>query len=385
LPLIGEPKVVDSELIKVVEDAFAVFPLNESSPDHHLVIGQTGSGKTTLITRMVDAALKNDWKVVVLDLKGDPTDVSKFLELVEDQSKIRLFPNHSFDFWKGTPNEIAERVISFFPTDSEPFYLNRNANAIHSVISRSGLPAPTSIEELLERVRRGIRHARTASDISFFSQKERGQDIGEVIANDISIYLDPIRNVEAQTPFRFHWKDDWKLGIFSLDGFEPSALKMADALLHDFASWIFSESRASSKSPILLVVDEASAFHALPRVPILSALIQRARSAQVSLVFASQSLSAFKDEKENLLHSGAIRWLGNSTEVEDMVEAAGTRSVVESGFQFDEMAYTGMLTHRSQKEFKIDPDFVKELRTFHWFVSSRGKVSSVFVPPKNWG
>lgn len=384
LPLIGEPRITDSELDKVINDSFAVFPLNNQSPDHHLVIGQTGSGKTTLINRMVDAALKENWKVIVLDLKGDPTDITKFLNLIEDQSKIRLFPNHSFDFWKGTPSEIAERIISFFPTDSEPFYLNRNANAIHSVISRSGLPAPTSIEELLDRVKRGAIHARTASDISFFAQKERGQVIGELIANDISIYLDPIRNVEAQTPFRFHWRDDWKLGIFSLDGFEPSALKMADALLHDFASWIFSESRASAKSPILLIIDEASAFHALPRVPILSALIQRARSAQVSLVFASQSLSAFKDEKDNLLHSGAIRWLGNSTEVEEMVEAAGTRSVVESGFQFEAISYTGMVTHRSQKEFKIDPDFVKELPTFHWFVSSRGKVSSVFVPPIDW-
>ena len=104
----------------------------------------------------------------------------------------------------------------------------------------------------------------------------------------------------------------------------------------------------------------------------------------VSLVLASQSLSAFKDEKDNLLHSGAIRWLGSSTEVEDMVEAAGTRSVIESGFQFEEIRYTGIVTHRNQKEFKIDPDFVKELRTFHWFVSSRGKVSTVFVPPLNW-
>ena len=178
LPLFGEPKLIDSELEKVLNNPFAVFPLNELSPDHHLVIGQTGSGKTTLITRMVDAALRNNWKVVVLDLKGDPTDINKFLDLVEDQSKIRLFPNHSFDFWKGTLSEIAERLISFFPTDSEPFYLNRNANAIHSVISRSGLPSPTSVEELLDRVRRGLKHARTASDISFFAQKERGQDIG---------------------------------------------------------------------------------------------------------------------------------------------------------------------------------------------------------------
>jgi len=133
-----------------------------------------------------------------------------------------------------------------------------------------------------------------------------------------------------------------------------------------------------------LIVDEASAFSALPRVPILSALIQRARSAQVSLVYASQNLSAFRDEKDNLLHSGAIRWLGSSSEVGEMIEATGTKSVVESGFQFDDQKYTGTVTHRNQKEFKIDPDFVRELPTFHWYVSARGKVSSLFVPPLDW-
>ena len=325
-----------------------------------------------------------NWKVVILDLKGDPTDISNFANLVEDQSKLRLFPNHTFDFWQGSATEIADRVISFLPSDAEPFYLNRNSNAIHSVITRSGLPTPRSVEELLDRIRNGVRLAKTPSDFNFFSQKDRGQDQGQILANDISIYLDPIRNAEKNSPYRFHWQDDWNLGLFSLDGFEPSSLKLANAILHDFASWIFSDSRASNKKPILLIIDEASAFYALPKAPILSALIQRARSAQVSLVLASQSLSAFKDEKDNLLHSGAIRWLGSSTEVEDMVEAAGTRSVIESGFQFEEIRYTGIVTHRNQKEFKIDPDFVKELRTFHWFVSSRGKVSTVFVPPFNW-
>jgi hypothetical protein len=83
----------------------------------------------------------------------------------------------------------------------------------------------------------------------------------------------------------------------------------------------------------------------------------------------------------NIIHSGAIRWLGVSTEVEDMIGAAGTATVIESGFQFGSNEYTGVISHRNQKEFKIDPDRVKELPTFHWFVSSRGKVSNLFVPP----
>jgi len=384
LPYFGEPPVTDMELTSVLSEQKAIFPLNGISPDHHLVIGQTGSGKTTLISRMAKAALSQGWKVVIIDLKGDPNDVSKIMNLEDDQSKVRHFPTSSFNFWRGSTHEIAERIISFFPSDSEPYYLNRNSNAIHAVISRSDLLPPTSVEELVNRVRNGLKFVKTQSDINFFSSKDRGTPIGEIVANDLSIYLDPIRNIERNSIYSFHWNDDWNLALFTLDGFEPSSLKIADSLLHDFGSWIFSDQRSLNKSPILLIVDEASAFSALPRVPILSALIQRARSAQVSLVYASQNLSAFRDEKDNLLHSGAIRWLGSSSEVGEMIEATGTKSVVESGFQFDDQKYTGTVTHRNQKEFKIDPDFVRELPTFHWYVSARGKVSSLFVPPLDW-
>ena len=381
LPYFGMPEISDDELKNVIDREMAIFPLNSKSPDHHLVIGQSGSGKTTLIKRMISAGLLSGWRVVLIDLKGDPDDAKSFLDLVNDQSRVRHFPNQAFHFWNGTKAEIAERVISFFPSDSEPYYLSRNSSAIHAVVSRSNLPAPQSVEELVDRIRNGVRFCSTPDDIRFFSTKERGLPIGDLIANDVSMNLDAIRNIENRSPFRFGWGDGWDLSVFTLDGFKPSSLKLADALLNDFASWMFSEERTMNKTPILLVIDEASAFSRMPQVPILTALIQRARSAQVSLVYASQNASAFGADMKNIIHSGAIRWLGVSTEVEDMIGAAGTATVIESGFQFGSNEYTGVISHRNQKEFKIDPDRVKELPTFHWFVSSRGKVSNLFVPP----
>lgn len=381
LPYFGLPEVSNEELEKVVDKERAIFPLNPNSPDHHLVIGQSGSGKTTLIKRMIYSSIRSGWRVILIDLKGDPDDANSFLNLVSDQSKVRHFPSNAFNFWNGTKSEIAERIISFFPSDSEPYYLARNSSAIQAVVTRCNLDSPKSVGELVDRLRNGIKFSSNPDDVRFFSTKERGLPIGDLIANDVSMNLDAIRNIEDQTPFRFGWGDDWDLSVFTLDGFKPSSLKLADALLNDFASWMFSEERAMNKTPILLVIDEASAFSRMPQVPILTALIQRARSAQVSLVYASQNSSAFGPDMKNIIHSGAIRWLGVSTEVEEMIGAAGTKTVIESGFQFDSDEYTGVISHRNQKEFKIDPDSVKELPTFHWFVSSRGKVSSVFVPP----
>lgn len=384
LPYFGSPEVSNDELEKVMDSERAIFPLNPNSPDHHLVIGQSGSGKTTLIKRMILSSIKSGWRVILIDLKGDPEDANSFLNLVNDQSKVRHFPSNAFNFWNGTKSEIAERIISFFPSDSEPYYLARNSSAIQAVVTRCTLDSPKSVGELVERLRNGIKYSSNPDDVRFFSTKERGLPIGDLIANDVSMNLDAIRNIEDQTPFRFGWGDVWDLSVFTLDGFKPSSLKLADALLNDFASWMFSEERARNKAPILLVIDEASAFSRMPQVPILTALIQRARSAQVSLVYASQNSSAFGSDMKNIIHSGAIRWLGVSTEVEEMIGATGTTTVIESGFQYDSDGYTGVISHRNQKEFKIDPDRVKELPTFHWFVSSRGKVSSVFVPPLDY-
>lgn len=373
--------VQDSELQEVVSDSLAIFPLNSESPQHHLVIGQTGSGKTVLIRRMIKAGLRSGWRVVLIDMKGDPYDADSFLNIEVDQSKVREFPSTCFNFWAGTAEEISERVISFFPSDSDPFYLTRNSYAVQAVINRSGLPLPTSVEELLERIRRGAFVCLDIADKHYFATKDRGIPVGELISNDIASYLDPIRSAERNTPMRFHWGENWNLALFRLDGYKPTSLRVASAILNDFASWIFSAERTMNKKPILFIVDEASAFSALQKMPILTSLIQRARSAKVSLVYASQNLSAFGEEKNNILHSGAMRWLGLSTDVEEMINATGTESVVEAGFQFDLGSYTGTITHRSQKEYKIDPDLVKELPVFHWFVSWKGKFSTLYIPP----
>jgi hypothetical protein len=94
---------------------------------------------------------------------------------------------------------------------------------------------------------------------------------------------------------------------------------MVVAILNDFALWIFSQERWQNKSPILIVIDKASALGRLAGVPVLSALMQRARSARVSIVIASQTYTAFGDDSEELIYSGAIRWLGVSSKVDEMI------------------------------------------------------------------
>ena len=151
MPIKGSTKISADELGAVANDDFALFPLNESSPNHHLLIGATGSGKTTLILRMIESALSRNWKVAVIDLKGDTRDVPRFLNLTSGEKKFVHFPSQNLQFWEGSKDEVSERVISMIPENSEPFYLNRSIAAIRAVISRSDLPVPKSSRELIDR------------------------------------------------------------------------------------------------------------------------------------------------------------------------------------------------------------------------------------------
>ena len=109
--------------------------------------------------------------------------------------------------------------------------------------------------------------------------------------------------------------------------------------------------------------------------------MQRARSAQVSLVLASQTYTSFGNSTDEVINSGAIRWLGASSKVDEMVFATGAKSAVEVGHQEIDGKYSGVSTAREQRQFIIDPDLVRSLPTFHWFVSLGQKVSHLYVPP----
>jgi hypothetical protein len=145
---------------------------------------------------------------------------------------------------------------------------------------------------------------------------------------------------------------------------------------------MLSDSRLEKNRPILLVVDEASALKKIES-KVLVPLMQRARSAQVSLVLASQTISSLDDDFGPLLNSGCIRWIGQSSDVEAAIAPSGTKSVVEAGWQYVNGKSSGVTSRREQKEFVIDPDFVRRLPKFHWFVTAFGKVTHLYIPPQD--
>jgi Cdc6-like AAA superfamily ATPase len=360
---------------------FGIFPLDSKSAFHHIVVGQTGSGKTTLIVRMIQEALRSNFKVVLVDMKGDKRDVNKFIDLA-DKGRAVHFPSSGFDFWKGSKEQIAERVISMIPPGSNPFYAMRDESAINAVITRSDSPPPKSVADLLQRLRKPASFVSDPNDLRALTIKEKQVTVGDLIANDFSSYLEPFRMGERNDANQFDWESDWDLAMFSLDSFQPSWLRLGNVILDDFARFMLSDSRLEKNRPILLVVDEASALKKIES-KVLVPLMQRARSAQVSLVLASQTISSLDDDFGPLLNSGCIRWIGQSSDVEAAIAPSGTKSVVEAGWQYVNGKSSGVTSRREQKEFVIDPDFVRRLPKFHWFVTAFGKVTHLYIPPRD--
>jgi hypothetical protein len=109
----------------------------------------------------------------------------------------------------------------------------------------------------------------------------------------------------------------------------------------------------------LLIIDEAGALERIGGSDSVLNLISRGRSAGVSVVVASQTLSGLGENHEEILNTGMTRWLGRSVNQELMILSAGTKQSIETSFQEREGTWNGKRTARSQKAFVIDPDIVK--------------------------
>jgi hypothetical protein len=376
-------------LSKYSEGDLVTFPLERNSVEHHLVIGNTGSGKSRLLSRMALSALDQGFRVVVVDFKGGTEERDLYLSIpnliTEKTFSSICYPGVPIDLFSGTKYEIAERILGFLPSPSGTdgaYYQSRNARAVTAVVSRTSALAPKSAEEILERLRHGENFAEDPLDIEMFSQKEKGVSVGFLIAQSVANYLSPLMGTGGRaTSGGVSFYNDIDLRVYTLDSTKQSEIRIGNAVLHDLDSYLRTESRNNDPRGILLIIDEAGALERIGGSETVQNLISRGRSAGVSVVVASQTLTGLGENHEEILNTGTIRWLGRSVNQELMITSAGTKQSIETSFQEEQGKWDGKRTARSQKAFVIDPDVVKNLPKFIWNVSDGGKCRYVYAPP----
>ncbi len=381
-----------STLTKYLDGDFISFPLNPTSSAHHLVIAATGAGKSHLLSRMGACALGADWRVVFIDFKGGHQERKLFSAIGCDtmnvNPRVKNWPGDPIDLFRGSKEDIADRITGFLPAPTQgdgDFYRARMVRALWAVIVYTSAPAPKNVDEILNRVRNGNSFAQKAEDRALFAQKEKGIPIGDVIAEGLANRLDPLRGIGPRaTHSGFSWSDTWETAVFSLDATKESDLRIGAAILHDFDSWLRTSMRQDNPKPILFVVDEAGALGRINATHTLLNLVARGRSSGVSVVIASQTLGSLGLTGEELLNTGPIRWLGQTPSPQEIIDATGTKHVVETSYGEGERGWNGKRSGRAQRAYAVDPDVIRDLPKFYWNISEGGKNIYAYVPPLDY-
>ena len=380
-----------STLTKYLDGNLINFPLNPTSSAHHLVIAATGAGKSHLLSRMGACALDANWRVVFIDFKGGRQERELFsaigCDTMKTKPRVKNWPGDPIDLFRGSKEDIADRITGFLPAPTQgdgDFYRARMVRALWAVIVYTSAPAPTNVDEILNRVRNGNSFAEKPEDRAIFAQKEKGIPVGSLIADGLASRLDSLRQVGPKaTHSGFSWSDPWEIAVFSLDATRESDLRIGAAILHDFDSWLRTPMRQDNPKPILFVVDEAGALGRINATHTLLNLVARGRSAGVSLVISSQNLGSLLIGEE-LLNTGPIRWLGQTPSPQEMIDATGTKHVVETSYGEGDRGWNGKRSGRAQRAYAVDPDVIRDLPKFYWNISEGGKNIYAYVPPLNY-
>jgi hypothetical protein len=102
-----------------------------------LVIGAPGSGKTETLLRLSEGVAKaSDWSVFVIDAKGDPQTQRRFTQIMNHRGlRPRLFPEQPYDGWRGTGQEIANRLVQLIEWAEEgggTYYRDLSVNLVRA-------------------------------------------------------------------------------------------------------------------------------------------------------------------------------------------------------------------------------------------------------------
>jgi hypothetical protein len=115
------------------------------------LIGAPGVGKTTAIERLAYLAGLEHRHLVVIDAKGGHDGLARgvvaaYLAAWPD-ARIRLFPNERLDIWRGSPQEVCNRLVETWDWTAESSYWRESAmTALRLALGQPGPPCRSGAE-----------------------------------------------------------------------------------------------------------------------------------------------------------------------------------------------------------------------------------------------
>jgi hypothetical protein len=365
---------------------------------HGLMLGASGSGKSNALLWAVRRHVEAGFGALVVDMKADRSLASAVRAAAEQWApEFHFWSLDGGDRWNplasGNRSELKDKLIAteeFSERHYEAMYERYLVNLFHVLDHRERDRHLRSVVRLLDP-------NELAMEARQMPNEEAGEEIGRYLASltdDQRKHLSGLRDRlallieggqgEWLLPFdEPHGEIELRhallqgaVVVFSLDSsrYGATARLIGNLVIQDLKAVCgHREAHPELARPALVAVDEFSGLNGDQ----IAGLFQRARSADLSLILATQELADLRrvDEGFDEQVIGNVEWLlagrqNNPTSAETIAEIAGTEEVWVHTFQTDEGSRhkraqfgreSGIGTKHRGREFHVSPDEIKRL------------------------
>lgn len=363
---------------------------------HCFVCGTTGSGKTVALSNFIKHGIDKDYPLLIVDGKGDVGNGS-ILEITERfcVGKKKLYvvslsdPKHSDTynpFRNASPTMCKDMLINMTDWSEEHYKLNTERYLQRLVILLQQNEIPLSFQTIIRHMK-PEKFAQLSANL--LSHKEISKeehllniDIAKTcgkIAQDASARFSTIAESEFGSIFSEDGIDIYtaikerSVILFVLNPLlYPELSPLMGRLMLIDAKQAVNKCFGSSLERAFYIFDEINSYAS----PALIDLINKSRSANITSILATQSLSdldfacneSFKEQVIENTNNYIVLRQNSSVNAEHWANVLGTRSTMDVTYQLKQQgAYTtsetGLGSARRVREYYYHPDDIKILTT----------------------
>lgn len=371
---------------------------------HCFVCGTTGSGKTVALSNFIKHGIDMDYPLLIIDGKGD-TGSNSILEITKNFCRnkdkklyiISLSNPYISDkynpFKNASPTICKDMLINMTEWSEEHYKLNTERYLQKLVILLSQADIPLSLKTIIQYI-----------PVDRFNKLSMELVKAEIITKQehtLNLEISKSSGKIAESACaRFSTIAESELGIlFDENGIDIyTAIKENAVILFVLNPLLYPElsplmgrlilidaKKAVSKcfgtdlQRAFFIFDEINSYASTALID----LINKSRSANITCVLATQSLSdldfacgeAFKEQIIENVNNYIVLRQNSAVNAEHWANILGTRATIEVTYQIEQQARntntTGLGSARRVREFLYHPDDIKALKTGKGFYLSR--------------
>jgi hypothetical protein len=292
---------------------------------------------------------------------------------------VSLFPDRPYDGWRGSPEEIANRLLALIDFAQEgggTYYRDLAVSAIRLACLTPTGPPPSTTELLRRLNQAALSELHQGNPEAAHAASFRASDLDAIRARYAAFFMTVGNVLDGKLAF-----EQIDSAYFLLDGLrlKYEAGYLARFFVEEFTQWAVG--RKPRQQRVLLIVDEFSAIATAGHG--LVDIVERARGFGVAAALCPQLAEGMGGDEAAARIIGSTKTiLMHATAIpSQLVDVAGTRRVYEYAHQLDQQALTGLGSTRLQHEYRVDLDEVRRLKTGQCFAISPGQAMKLQIAP----